>query len=109
MQRNIKEIRNRKMRTQKGLCYYCEQPMWTGCVDEFCVSLNIPRKKASLFQCTAEHLLANQNGGLVSENNIVAACRYCNATRHKALQPLGPIEYKSKVLKRIRAGRWLTI
>ncbi|MBS8225349.1 hypothetical protein [Vannielia litorea] len=102
----LQTIRTRKFAEQKGLCHYCMQAMWSGDPKTFCAQHGISRRKAKLFQCTAEHLLANQNGGVVSATNIVAACRYCNATRHRAKRPLEPEAYKRKVANRLEAGRW---
>jgi 5-methylcytosine-specific restriction endonuclease McrA len=38
--------------------------------------------------CTAEHLVARMDGGRDTRDNIVAACRRCNAARHQL--GLGP-------------------
>ena len=72
---------------QGGRCFYCGSPMWTEDRNKFARKHNITLKYAARFQCTAEHLLARCDGGEDKTNNIVAACRICNSTRHKCKIP----------------------
>ena len=58
------------------------------------------------YQCTAEHLLARRSGGDHEAVNIVAACRYCNESRHNVKPALNPADFRSFVLDRVAAGDW---
>ncbi len=91
---------------QQGRCIYCELPMWTDDPQVFAKKYKITIKQAKLFQCTAEHLKAKQDGGKDVESNIVAACHYCNQKRHKCKSPKDPIAYKQHVTKRLCKGKW---
>jgi 5-methylcytosine-specific restriction endonuclease McrA len=91
---------------QAGLCIYCEQPMWLTDIDTFAKTYQISIKRAKCLKCTAEHLKAKQYGGTDAENNIAAACSYCNQKRHKRKTPLDPIAYKQHVVKHLVKGLW---
>ena len=91
---------------QNGHCYYCEYPMWLESSEEFAASFDISKSAAFRFQCTAEHLVARQDGGKDSPKNIVAACRFCNMTRHRFPTPPDPAVYRRHVMHRVRSGRW---
>ncbi len=39
-------------------------------------------------------------------HNIVAACWFCNISRHRAKQPLSPYLYGKKVRARLAKGKW---
>lgn len=65
-------------------------------------------RQAAWLQCTAEHLRAEHVGGTASRSNIVAACKYCNLHRHRSKFAPDPLQYKSRVLKRIAQGKWFT-
>lgn len=89
---------------QQGLCIYCELPMWLDDLTAFANKYKITHKQAKLFQCTAEHLKAKQDGGKDNESNILAACHYCNQNRHKRKSPKDPISYKHYVKTRLEKG-----
>jgi len=91
---------------QKGRCYYCDVPMWYEKLPEFAGNYGIRESQAKRFQCTAEHLLARQDGGTDERKNIVAACYFCNSTRHRPSKALSPVEYRKKVLRRVRRQKW---
>jgi 5-methylcytosine-specific restriction endonuclease McrA len=91
---------------QSGRCYYCRSLMWLRNIKNFALEHNISESEAERFQCTAEHLLARCDGGKNSSENIVAACFFCNSTRHKSKKPLVPHEYKSHIQKRIKKDKW---
>jgi len=91
---------------QQGCCIYCELPMWIDNPDVFAKKYKITIKEAALFKCTAEHLLAKQDGGKDCESNIVAACHFCNQKRHKCKTPKDPISYKLHVSTRLGKGKW---
>ncbi|WP_443089936.1 HNH endonuclease [Yoonia sp.] len=102
-----KKIRDRKYAEQGHLCYYCDHPMWTGCPSAFQRQHGISLRKVHHYQLTAEHLLPASQGGQVTHENIVAACKFCNSTRAKSKHTLPPDAYKVKVRKRLAQGRWL--
>jgi 5-methylcytosine-specific restriction endonuclease McrA len=91
---------------QRGLCIYCELPMWLTSPIAFADKYYISIKSAALFKCTAEHLLAKQDGGKDDLSNIVAACHYCNQKRHKRKTPKDPLTYKEFVTLRVSRGKW---
>lgn len=100
--------RRRKMRAQGARCYYCAQPIWAENADRFAAQFGVSKRNAAKFQCTAEHLTPRSAGGTDDAGNIVAACRFCNLTRHKAKRPLAPKAFRAKVRKRVADGRWNT-
>lgn len=64
----LQYLRRAACRDQGGLCYYCLRPMHG--------------------DVTAEHLLAQRDGGKDTRKNIVATHRLCNSRRHQ----LFPVE-----------------
>jgi hypothetical protein len=106
MKLSIRRLRQQAYNQQNGLCYYCQFPMWTATPSEFarahCLSLGEARK----FQCTAEHLLPVAQGGCDTPENIVAACAFCNGTRHKARRILTPQDFATHVRRRVANKRW---
>ena len=104
---SLKAIRKKAYKLQSGLCYYCSQPMWEEKEKQsFITQYRLKPTIANFLQCTAEHLLARQDGGNNSLKNIVAACKYCNHTRHKSKNALSPERYKLKVQKRLSNNGW---
>lgn len=103
----LKNIRRTKMLAQAGRCYYCDLPMWDdaldGCAAAECRHGRLPKP----LRCTAEHLLPRSEGGEDTADNIVAACLYCNRTRHRAKRPKSPEAYRAHVRRRMAKGRWL--
>lgn len=99
-------IRRRQVRAQNGLCFYCRQPMWEGCAKRFASDHGLRGPRLLWLEATAEHLHARSVGGADTPGNIVAACRYCNAHRHRTPRPLPPDAYALKVRARLAAGRW---
>lgn len=98
--------RSKAFNLQHGHCIYCESPMWLDDPETFAKQYKITHKCAALLKCTAEHLLARQDGGKDVESNIVAACHFCNQKRHKCKKPKDPISYKRFVSSRLGKGRW---
>ena len=91
---------------QKGRCYYCEQPMWSDDLSIFASMYNLSLRKAKIFQCTGEHLVAFKDGGSSTKNNIVAACWFCNQKRHRRKTNPTPEQYKQMIRNRLSHGRW---
>jgi 5-methylcytosine-specific restriction endonuclease McrA len=65
----LHELRRRAYHAQKGLCYWCKQPM------RFKGPQNHPQA------LTADHLVPRYAGGVTKPGNIVAACYKCNSER----------------------------
>lgn len=108
MRKPITRIRNNAFYRQNGLCFYCEFPMWITDLFLFARMRSISAEQAKRFQCTAEHLVPRSSGGRDTDNNVVAACFYCNTHRHRLKQIPTPSEFKRYVGKRIIKGRWHT-
>jgi 5-methylcytosine-specific restriction endonuclease McrA len=106
--KSLKKQRTQAFNMQKGLCYYCNFPMAIGNPKEFAARRKIARKHAVHFQCTAEHLKAFSEGGGSAQDNIVAACRFCNLRRHRKKEALDPMEYKKYVQTLIEQKKWGT-
>ena len=105
-QTKIRAVRRAKFADQQGRCHYCRQAMWEGHPEEFASRHAFSLAQAFLLRSTAEHLVPHGCGGADSAPNIVAACWYCNAHRHRSARPLLPDAYQAKVLKRMVVGRW---
>ena len=67
---------------------------------------NNPSKAPLTLKCTAEHLVPVSDGGRTDEPNVVAACYFCNSTRHKAKRVLPPDQFGVYVRKRLEQKRW---
>jgi hypothetical protein len=50
--------------------------------------------------------LARQDGGSDKCANIVAACHFCNSTRHRMKSPPDPASYRDRVRRKMHAGKW---
>jgi hypothetical protein len=61
----LKNIRKSAFTQQNGKCCYCGFHMWLDSADSFAKHHGISVKQARHFQCTAEHLKARQEGGLL--------------------------------------------
>ncbi|SNS18430.1 HNH endonuclease [Antarctobacter heliothermus] len=109
MTKKIKKLRKQKWAAQKGRCYYCGQLMWEHDADAFQREHGVTRGLTQKFQCTAEHLTARSEGGGDVDDNIVAACLFCNRTRHAAKKPLDPRRYRRRVQARLEKGGWLRL
>lgn len=73
--RAMRSLREKAVRDQKGLCYWCKEPM-----------TRIPNDPRSV---SAEHIKPAHSGGQTINWNIVAACRKCNSERHPELNQSG--------------------
>ena len=98
--------RGRAFLKQRGRCYYCQQPMWVQSEEELTNRFPITAKQARLLQCTGEHLIAHSEGGSSSQENIVAACKFCNTKRHARKTAPTPDLYKLMVTRRLFKGAW---
>ncbi|QEO96969.1 hypothetical protein [Xanthomonas oryzae] len=104
--KRLKSLRTHAFHTQSGRCYYCDRPMWLASP----VELGLKPGKARSFQCTAEHLVAQQDAGLDVPGNVVAAYFLCNVRRHRGKgQASNPTHYKAHVQQRLAKGKWHSI
>lgn len=104
MTQKIIRLREVAFRQQAGRCFYCTFPMLL-CSREDTVPGDAPSCLSRL-KCTAEHLVPKADGGGTTTSNIVAACQYCNYTRHRSKKPRAYVAYREHVRRRICAGRW---
>jgi len=104
--KSLQKHRKSAFERQNGKCYYCGFSMWQGSVEAFAKHHGLTMKQARHFQCTAEHLVARQDGGRDGYWNIAAACIRCNQLRHKRKVPMKPEQYKTYVRNRIEKGGW---
>ncbi len=95
----IHSIRQTAHKQQNGRCFYCGFPMLAA--SEIGSSRILKR-----FLCTAEHVIARSEGGSSAPTNIVAACYFCNQTRHRARNPKSHQDYKLYVANRLTQGKW---
>ena len=84
-------LRRKAAKRQQFHCFYCEHLMTTS---------------QPQLRCTAEHLVARMDRGKDSKRNIVAACRFCNAMRHRLFPKLAPREYAATVKSLVSLNRW---
>lgn len=98
--------RTRAFKHQNGKCYYCQISMWLPKVTDHLIRSEISTKAMSRIRCTVEHVQARSDGGTDANENLVAACHFCNQTRHRRLQPLSSSEFRRYVRSRVGKGRW---
>jgi len=101
----LQRLRIRAFHAQRGRCCYCGLPMWNNSPDEL-KTLGLHSRTAAPLRCTAEHLVAQQDGGKDVANNIAAACWLCNTRRHKRKSPPPPAAYRAFVQQRLVKGKW---
>lgn len=101
----IQRLRTHAFRAQHGRCCYCDLPMWLASPDEL-KSLGLRPRTAAPLRCTAEHLLAQHDGGTDTADNIAAACWLCNTRRHRRKTPSAPDAYRAFVQERLARGKW---
>ncbi|WP_313761202.1 MULTISPECIES: HNH endonuclease [Caballeronia] len=106
MTSSIARYRARAFKRQSGLCFYCGCPMWDRCADPFIDRYRLSRRQALQLQCTAEHLHAQIDGGENCPQNIVAACRTCNARRHYRKAIRNSNEHRAHVQRCVSRGKW---
>lgn len=103
-------IKNREMafRFQRGLCFYCELPMWLeeGDAPKYASRHGLSLEAAQSLQCTAEHMRARQDDGSHDPWNIVAACLHCNRMRHANGASFAPLQYRQRVANAMAEGTW---
>ena len=100
------KTRQEMFRKQSGKCFYCEQPMWETDIQHFACHHGLSLSMARWLKSTIEHLHAKCEGGGNGRDNLVAACHFCNAHRHRARRPKSSTEFARFVRKRLRRDRW---
>jgi 5-methylcytosine-specific restriction endonuclease McrA len=106
MPRSLSKPRRAAFIRQSGNCYYCGAPVWLDQPAAFADRYGISERLAARLQCTGEHLVARQDGGASSQENIVAACYFCNLKRHQRKHPPSPEVYRQLVRRRMRRRKW---
>jgi len=106
MSRKLQTNRRKAFLAQSGRCFYCSAEMWLAHPEHFASRHGLTEREARRFKCTAEHLVARCDGGPDAQTNIVAACRFCNSTRHRITCAPEPTAYVQHVQRRLTAGRW---
>lgn len=106
MPKNLSDLRSEAASIQSFRCFYCRLPMWEGNPTPFIKRFGLSERQSKYFQCTAEHLKAQCDGGKDTKANIAAACRHCNQTRHRATKPLEPAEFQKRALRGVGKGGW---
>lgn len=104
----LQKLRHQAFVQQNSRCFYCTLPIWEGDPTEFLARHGISPRKAKYLRCTAEHLVAQQDGGVDTPHNIAAACVWCNRMRHWKRQDKAPSpeQYKKRVSQLICKRRW---
>ena len=103
MSSKIQSLRLQAFQQQLGRCWYCGVQMWHRSPDELS---GVPANAAGRLRCTAEHLIAQCDGGRDVASNVVAACLLCNRTRHQRKKPPPPDAYLADVRRRVCKGGW---
>lgn len=83
--------------------------MWNGEEDSlraFRAAYEVTGRQAKALACTAEHLVAAQDGGKSTAKNIVAACHVCNRRRHPKYAKLSADDYRALVAAKVSEGKW---
>ena len=106
MTQRLKALRFKAAHRQTWRCYYCDMPMWDTDLDQFVIRYRLTRRSALPMKCTAEHLIAQCEGGRDRADNIAAACLTCNKRRHSTKKPKSPHDYRCHVQGRVQKGKW---
>ena len=101
----LQRLRTQAFYAQHHRCTYCGLVMWLESPDEL-QALGLRPRTAAPLRCTAEHLVAKQDGGKDVEGNIAAACWLCNVRRHQRKKPPSPDVYRAFVQRRMATGKW---
>ena len=105
----VLHLRRIAFKKQNGRCYYCGAFMWIKNQKQFASIHSLSLDNASKLQCTAEHLVAQCDGGKNHKNNIVAACKHCNNSRHIMNPAPAPIPYKEIVERSVADNQWFDL
>lgn len=103
-----RQLRRQAFEKQNCRCFYCQLPMWEEDQEQFARGHGIPARLTKHLKCTAEHLVAQQDNGRDTLENVVAACLWCNRLRHQGRQHKAPdpTTYKSRIANLVAQGKW---
>lgn len=106
--KTLRKLRHQAFVRQNCRCFYCTLPIWEGDSTEFTARHGISLQKAKHLRCTAEHLIAQQDGGGETVQNITAACLWCNRMRHRGRHDKAPSpsKYKNRVTQLMEKRHW---
>jgi 5-methylcytosine-specific restriction endonuclease McrA len=104
--KSLAKPRAQAFQAQGGDCYYCHLPMWQANPEQFAARHGLTMGQVQALRCTGEHLVAHKDGGGAAQDNIVAACWYCNRRRHTRKADLSPDQFKNHVGKGMKRGAW---
>lgn len=114
--KKLVKLRTRAFFSQQCRCIYCKLPIWEQPFRErLAEALQLPEEMLKYLQSTAEHLVAQQDGGRDSPSNIAAACAWCNRKRHAHRNVHAPepdafmVEVRRGMAKKLwhPAARWV--
>ncbi len=109
MANRIQSNRLKAAEKQGFVCFYCRFPVWEPLregLDEFAERVELTRRQSAGLRCTAEHLIARQDGGKDGNENIAAACLTCNRRRHRRKRAPAAHWFLDFVRRRVRARKW---
>ena len=109
MANRIQSNRLKAAEKQGYVCFYCRFPVWEPlreAIDEFAERVGLTLRQSAFLRCTAEHLIARQDGGKDSDENIAAACLTCNRRRHQRKRAPAAEGFVSFVQSRVKARKW---
>ena len=106
--KTLQKLRHQAFVRQSCRCYYCTLPIWENDPMEIATRYGICLRKAKHLRCTAEHLIAQQDGGGETAENITAACLWCNRMRHRGRHDKAPnpTKYKNRVTQLMAKRQW---
>ena len=106
--KKLQRLRHEAYIRQDCRCFYCTLPIWEDDLTDFTTRYGIALRKAKHLQCTAEHLIAQQDGGGETVENVAAACLWCNRMRHLKRQEIAPSpeRYKRRVSQLMARRQW---
>ena len=106
--RKLLLLRRQACKRQNFRCFYCQHPIWETHPEVFAERHQLPPKLVGQLKSTAEHLVAKQDKGPDTYENIAAACLWCNTHRHlgRALTAPNPLAYKLEVEDFVSQGQW---
>lgn len=106
MPKSLVSLRKTAFLRQGGTCFYCGLPVWETEPELFRRRFGLSKGQVTPLRATAEHLIARQDGGRDTPENVVAACIHCNRTRHRCKRPMSPLALRERVQTRMASRRW---
>lgn len=106
MSNPISRRRQAAYQRQMGRCIYFGVLMCPSDLSHFARSFRLPAGVARDLVCTAEHLVAQMDGGRHTPDNIAAACLRCNRMRHRMKPALPPDKYRLHVRQQVARRCW---